>query len=74
MAKQSNEDPDEQIIGRLPDAAGHFGPYGGKFASETLMQALDELREQYYKVKDDADFQKRFDDDLYAGQPNHASG
>lgn len=56
----------------MPDEYGHFGPYGGKFASETLMQALDELRGQYYKVKDDAAFQKRFDDDLahYVGRPS----
>jgi len=29
----------------MPDEYGHFGPYGGIFASETLMQALDELRD-----------------------------
>ena len=28
----------------LPDARGHFGPYGGTFVAETLMHALDELR------------------------------
>jgi tryptophan synthase beta chain len=26
-----------------PDAAGHFGPYGGSFVAETLVHALDEL-------------------------------
>ena len=56
----------------MPDEYGHFGPYGGKFASETLMQALDELREKYYKVKNDEEFQKRFDSDLahYVGRPS----
>ena len=56
----------------MPDEYGHFGPYGGKFASETLMQALDELREKYYAVKDTAEFQKSFDDDLanYVGRPS----
>ena len=29
----------------LPDARGHFGPYGGVFVAETLIRALDELRE-----------------------------
>ena len=29
----------------LPDARGHFGPYGGTFVAETLTRALDELRE-----------------------------
>ncbi len=28
----------------LPDARGHFGPYGGVFVAETLIRALDELR------------------------------
>ena len=30
-----------------PDARGHFGPYGGTFVAETLIHALDELREAY---------------------------
>ena len=28
----------------LPDASGHFGPYGGVFVAETLMEPIDELR------------------------------
>ena len=28
----------------LPDARGHFGPYGGVFVAETLIRALDELQ------------------------------
>ena len=31
----------------LPDARGHFGPYGGIFVAETLMEALDELKRAY---------------------------
>ena len=31
----------------LPDARGHFGQSGGVFVSETLMPALDELRNAY---------------------------
>ena len=34
----------------LPDASGHFGPYGGIFVAETLMAALDELRVEYDKA------------------------
>ena len=30
----------------LPDKRGHFGPYGGVYVAETLMTALDELRQQ----------------------------
>ncbi len=56
----------------MPDAAGHFGIYGGRFVSETLMQALDELRDAYEKYKHDADFQAQFDADLayYVGRPS----
>ena len=58
--------------GAMPDEHGHFGVYGGIFASETLMQALDELRDAYEKVKTDVDFQAQFDEDLaqYVGRPS----
>ena len=36
-----------------PDASGHFGIYGGTFASETLTHAINELRDAYAKYKDD---------------------
>ncbi len=35
----------------LPDARGHFGPYGGIFVAETLMHALEELRQAYERYK-----------------------
>ena len=35
-----------------PDATGHFGNYGGTFASETLTHAINELRDAYAKYKD----------------------
>ncbi|MGB5398218.1 MAG: tryptophan synthase subunit beta, partial [Gammaproteobacteria bacterium] len=56
----------------MPDAAGHFGIYGGRFVSETLMQALDELRDAYHSFKHNADFQAQFDADLahYVGRPS----
>ena len=56
----------------MPDDKGHFGVYGGVFASETLMQALDELRDAYEKIKTDKVFQAKFDDDLaqYVGRPS----
>jgi tryptophan synthase beta chain len=55
-----------------PDASGHYGPYGGKYVSETLMHALSELEENYTKLKDDASFQREFDYDLahYVGRPS----
>jgi len=56
----------------MPDERGHFGIYGGRFVSETLMQALDELRDAYAKVSTDKDFQAQFDADLayYVGRPS----
>jgi len=56
----------------MPDEHGHFGVYGGIFASETLMQALDELCDAYERIKTDETFQKQFDEDLaqYVGRPS----
>ncbi|MGB5326207.1 MAG: tryptophan synthase subunit beta [Pseudomonadales bacterium] len=56
----------------MPDARGHFGPYGGRFVAETLMSALDELQAVYQKMKNDAGFQREFDSDLahYVGRPS----
>ena len=41
----------------LPDAAGHFGVYGGMFVPETLMTALHELAAEYEHAKTDKNFQ-----------------
>ncbi|MCO1334023.1 tryptophan synthase subunit beta [Microbulbifer sp. OS29] len=56
----------------FPDASGHFGPYGGRFVSETLISALDELQAMYMSLKDDPDFVAAFDHDLahYVGRPS----
>ncbi|HRH80196.1 MAG TPA: tryptophan synthase subunit beta [Thiobacillaceae bacterium] len=56
----------------LPDARGHFGPYGGIFVAETLMAALDELRREYEAVREDPDFQAEFHRELkhYVGRPS----
>ncbi len=55
-----------------PDSFGNFGPYGGRFVSETLMAALDELEEIYNKLWRDPEFQATFDKDLthYVGRPS----
>ena len=54
----------------LPDARGHFGPYGGIFVAETLMQALDELKLAYEHYRSDPEFQAEFTSDLkhYVGR------
>ena len=56
----------------LPDAKGHFGPYGGRFVSETLSHALEQLEEQYARLSADPAFQAEFDKDLayYVGRPS----
>lgn len=57
---------------QMPDANGRFGQFGGRFVSETLMAALEELTEAYERLKDDKDFQNEFDHDLahYVGRPS----
>lgn len=56
----------------VPDQRGHFGPYGGRFVSETLMDALEELEALYFRLREDPDFQAEFDHDLahYVGRPS----
>jgi len=55
----------------FPDAAGHFGPYGGVFVAETLMFALEELREAYAKYQKDPEFLAEFHSELkhFVGRP-----
>lgn len=55
-----------------PDARGHFGLHGGRFASETLMNALAELETIYGELRDDPAFRAEFDRDLahYVGRPS----
>ena len=55
----------------LPDARGHFCPYGGVFVAETLIRALDELREHYARYRNDPEFVAEFEDELahYVGRP-----
>jgi tryptophan synthase beta chain len=55
----------------LPDERGHFGPYGGVFVAETLIHALDELREQYARYRRDPEFIAEFERELkhYVGRP-----
>src|SRR6185436_5018900 len=56
----------------LPDARGHFGPYGGVFVAETLTAALDELRAAYERARHDPAFQAELKYELkhYVGRPS----
>jgi tryptophan synthase beta chain len=42
----------------LPDAQGHFGPYGGRYVPETLMHPLQELEAEYFRAQHDPEFQR----------------
>ncbi len=56
----------------VPDPQGRFGIYGGKFVSETLMSALDELEQLYTRLSADPAFVRELDQDLahYVGRPS----
>jgi tryptophan synthase beta chain len=56
----------------LPDERGHFGPYGGVFVAETLIGALDELKTQYARYRDDPEFIAELNYELehYVGRPS----
>ncbi|MGH8517958.1 MAG: tryptophan synthase subunit beta [Panacagrimonas sp.] len=56
----------------FPDPRGHFGPYGGRFVSETLMEPLRRLEEAYLRLRKDPAFLAELDDDLkhYVGRPS----
>ncbi len=56
----------------FPDARGHFGPYGGIFVAETLIEALEELRAMYDRYRNDPEFLAEFEHDLkyFVGRPS----
>ncbi len=55
----------------LPDAGGHFGPYGGRYVPEVLMAPIEELAQAYLSAREDPAFQTELTDLLrnYAGRP-----
>lgn len=56
----------------MPDARGHFGPYGGMFVAETLIPPIQELNAAYQKFLKDPEFISELDADLkyYVGRPS----
>jgi tryptophan synthase beta chain len=56
----------------MPDERGHFGPYGGLFVAETLIEPIKELNTAYQHYLDDPDFIAELDADLqhYVGRPS----
>src|SRR6266516_2437928 len=58
-------------LSTVPDAQGHFGPYGGRYVPETLMHPLQELEEEYRRAQTDPEFQNEFEYYLreFCGRP-----
>jgi tryptophan synthase beta chain len=56
----------------LPDPSGHFGNYGGIFVAETLIHALEELKDAYARYRNDPEFVAEFNDELehFVGRPS----
>ena len=61
-----------RALHQVPDHLGRFGAFGGRFVPETLMDALNQLLEEYQKAKVDPDFQNKLNDYLkhYVGRPS----
>ena len=55
----------------VPDAGGHFGPYGGRYVPEVLMAPIEELEQAYLAARADSSFQAELEELLtrYAGRP-----
>ncbi|RKF19233.1 tryptophan synthase subunit beta [Altericroceibacterium spongiae] len=55
-----------------PDESGHFGDFGGRYVSETLMPLILDLEQEYRKAKADPAFQQEFEDLLehFVGRPS----
>ena len=56
---------------QVPDAQGHFGPYGGRYVPETLMHPLQELEAEYARSQQDPEFRREFEYYLkeFCGRP-----
>jgi tryptophan synthase beta chain len=61
-----------ELLASTPDRQGHFGEYGGRYVSETLIAALEELDALYTRLSADPEFQRELDADLaaYVGRPS----
>ncbi len=72
MHQSVNDRTVGSLIGAFPDARGHFGPYGGRFVAETLMQPLEELRLAWERYRENPDFLAELDADLrdFVGRPS----
>jgi tryptophan synthase beta chain len=60
------------VAENLPDATGHFGPFGGRYVPETLMHPLQELEEEYFRAQHDPEFARELSYYLteFVGRPS----
>jgi tryptophan synthase beta chain len=67
-----NLSPTMKAAYAFPDAQGHFGPYGGTFVAETLIQAIDELKAAYEHYRQDPAFMAEYRSELhhFVGRPS----
>ena len=63
--------PSDNGLNKEETARGRFGEFGGQFVPETLMPALEELEEAYFRLRDDPEFTRKLRYYLrdYAGRP-----
>ena len=68
----ANSFPTKPASAHVPDVAGRFGDFGGRYVPETLIRALDELAAQYDQARADAAFQAELSGLLrhYVGRPS----
>jgi tryptophan synthase beta chain len=68
---RENETMSAVAKSNLPDAQGHFGPYGGRFVPETLMHPLQELEQEYLRAQKDPKFKRELNYYLkeFCGRP-----
>jgi tryptophan synthase beta chain len=64
--------PPSPSLTSVPDAQGHFGPYGGTYVPETLVAALEQLDREYAKARNDPAFREEFESYLreFVGRPS----
>ncbi len=72
MASKATERPEALASGQVPDRAGMFGEYGGRYVAETLIEPLAQLEAAYFKFRKDPEFVAEFEADLshYVGRPS----
>src|SRR5919106_755720 len=70
VSKTMRSSKNSSSLPKVPDRRGHFGPFGGRYVSETLMPALTELERAYAAARRDRSFRQEFQGRLrdYAGR------